>query len=480
MPLWKMEGSRFHSGNKEEKRRIEYRNDRESRQKMKRWKDAARLCLFLISLLFLQLLFGAPASYGRGEEMRRQIREIQTEENQIQGVKPQESQTRESQSREELKLYAQSAVLIDGDSGRVLYGKNETKKRAMASTTKIMTCILALEHGNLEAQAEVSSYAASQPKVRLGMKRGETYTLKDLLYSLMLESHNDAAVVIAEHIGGSVSGFADMMNEKAGEIGCKNTWFITPNGLDAQQTEEDGSVKSHSTTAEDLARIMRYCISQSPQRELFLTITQTGNYSFSDGSRKRTFSCNNHNALLSMMNGAISGKTGFTGEAGYSYVGALERDGRTFIIALLGSGWPPHKSYKWTDARVLLEYGLEHYQYEEMWKPVSLEPVLVKEGIPEKGSWEQDPAVEVRIDVPLKEQSCRVLLKEGEQVTVAYDLKKSLQAPVREGETVGNIRYMLDGQVVGIYPVTAAESVEKITWHWCLAQVIEKMTAKTP
>ena len=122
-----------------------------------------------------------------------------------------------------LKLYAQSAVLMDGDTGRILYGKGQDIIRPMASTTKIMTCILALENGRGEDAVKASSNAASQPKVHLGVREGEEYRLEDLLYALMLESYNDAAVMIAEHIGGSVEGFAAMMNEKAAGLGCGDT-----------------------------------------------------------------------------------------------------------------------------------------------------------------------------------------------------------------------------------------------------------------
>lgn len=152
-------------------------------------------------------------------------------------------------------LYALSAVLMDGDSGRVLYEKEGETPRANASTTKVLTCILALENGKGDDYVQVSSNAAAQPDVRLGIQKGEQYYLEDLLYSLMLQSHNDAAVAIAEHIGGSVEGFAAMMNQKAKEIGCTDTHFVTPNGLDAK---DDGG--SHHTTARDLALIMRYAI----------------------------------------------------------------------------------------------------------------------------------------------------------------------------------------------------------------------------
>ena len=148
----------------------------------------------------------------------------------------------------------------------------------------------------------------------------EVFYIKDLLYSLMPESHNDSAVAVAEGIGGSVEEFAKEMNAKAAEIGCKDTHFITPNGLDA---EDESGV--HSTTAEDLAKIMQYCIMTSGEKEAFLEVTRTKEYQFQDTDRKRTFSCHNHNAFLDMMDGALSGKTGFTAEAGYCYVGSLRR-----------------------------------------------------------------------------------------------------------------------------------------------------------
>ena len=143
------------------------------------------------------------------------------------------------------------------------------------------------------------------------------------------------------------------MNEKAAGLGCGDTYFITPNGLDGVKTDEQGKEHIHSTTASDLARIMRYCVTESPAKDEFLKITQTQNHYFTDMAGKRSFNCYNHNAFLTMMEGVLSGKTGFTGGAGYSYVGAMENQGRTYVIALLGCGWPPHKTYKWSDARKL-------------------------------------------------------------------------------------------------------------------------------
>ena len=217
-----------------------------------------------------------------------------------------------SLATEEPKLYAKAAVLMDGDTGRVLYGKAPDEVLPMASTTKIMTLILALEYGNPDDVLTVSSYAAKMPDVKLGLRAGENYRLSDLLYSMMLESHNDSACAVAERVGGSVQEFATMMNQKAAEIGLTSTYFITPNGLDA---EDAGGV--HHTTARELAQLMRYCVTQSEQKEAFQAICQTRQYTFTSCDGTRQFTVYNKNALLDQMDGVLAGKTGFTGNAGY-------------------------------------------------------------------------------------------------------------------------------------------------------------------
>ena len=358
------------------------------------------------------------------------------------------------------RLYARSAVLMDADSGRILFAKNGQEQRAMASTTKIMTCILALENGDLSDEVAVSAEAASQPAVRLGMREGQRFYLKDLLYSLMLESHNDSAVAVAEHIGGSVEGFASMMNKKAMELGCGDTYFITPNGLDAED-----KTGVHHTTAEDLARIMKYCIMDSEKRDAFLEITRTESYTFSDCEGNGSYSCINHNSFLHMMEGALSGKTGFTAEAGYCYVGALRQDDRTFIVALLACGWPNNKGYKWSDTRKLMEYALENYHYRE----IGAEPEQISLKV-ENGASDGFPsAAPARLEMAAEFAPFWVLLKNGEDVTVEYDVPESVAAPVEEGETLGKIVYRLEGETIREYPVTAAESVRERDFSICFS-----------
>ncbi len=387
--------------------------------------------------------------------------------------------TYDTYAEEEIKetqLYAKAAVLMDAQSGRVLYAKNGEEVLPMASTTKIMTCILALEYGNMEDVVTVSAYAASQPKVHLGMVTGREYYLKDLLYSLMLESHNDSAVAIAEQVGGSVEVFADMMNQKALEIGCKQTFFITPNGLDAKIVTENGEEKFHSTTAEDLARIMSYCIMESPKKEEFLAITRTEQYSFSDIKGQCSYSCYNHNAFLNMMEGALSGKTGFTGLAGYCYVGALERDGKTFVIALLACGWPNNKTYKWSDSRKLFTYGIDTYEYKEFYEEQVFEPLPIKNGAAKSG----DPFEQVVTGITIEEpdRSVGLLVKESEKVEKEIRLISELLAPVKKGDFVGTVRYYLQSGEEQVllreYNVVAVEEVQAKNFTYCFRYIIEE------
>ena len=374
-----------------------------------------------------------------------------------------------AEQEDNLKLYAKAAVLMDADSGRVLYGKNPQEVLPMASTTKIMTCILALEYGNLDEEVEVSAYAASMPKVKLHVKQGEKYRLEDLLYSLMLESHNDSAVVIAEAVGGSVEGFAAMMNQKARDIGCFDTYFITPNGLDAVVND---SGKIHSTTAADLARIMAYCVTDSAQKDKFLEITRTISYDFTNVGGGRSFHCNNHNAFLGMMQEALSGKTGFTNNAGYCYVGAIESEGRTFTVALLACGWPNNRSYKWSDMKTLALYGMENYQYQELYEHKEFQDIPVVNGIAGKqGTPYEEASVPVVIEG--QEETFPYLLAEQDQVEVKTKIAETLTAPVANHTEVGEVSYYLNGQLIKRYAVYTDGAVEERTFGWICRYIWE-------
>lgn len=365
-------------------------------------------------------------------------------------------------AEEPAELYALSAVLMDGESGRVLYEKDGERPLANASTTKVLTCIVALENSLGDDYVQVSQNAASQPEVKLGLQKGEQYYLEDLLYSLMLKSHNDTAVAIAEHCGGSVEGFARMLNRKAKQIGCKDTYFITPNGLDAE--DENGK---HHTTAKDLALIMRYAV----KNETFLHIAQTRDYTFSEITGKRTFSVHNANAFLDMRDGVLAGKTGYTSQAGYCYVCAWEKEGKTFIVSLLGCGWPNHKTYKWSDTEKLLDFGDYNYEYETYWKEPQTGKILVTDGV-EDG---QDIGTKIylrgKCSVTAYDREKEVLLKKGETVTCKIEIPQKVSAPVLKGEKLGRIAYYLDGKLIDFYPVYAEKSVEKISFKWYTEKV---------
>ena len=357
-----------------------------------------------------------------------------------------------------LQLFARNAILIDGENGDVLYEKNADDHRPNASTTKILTCILALECGEMDDEIPVSAYAAKMPEVRLGAREGEQYRLEDMLYALMLESYNDAAVIIAEHIAGSVQTFADMMNAKAEELGCHDSYFITPNGLDAQ---DDAGV--HGTSAADLARIMRYCILVSPKKDDFLKITQTKAYTFRDSSGQRVFSCVNHNAFLDMMDGAVSGKTGFTCDAGYCYVGAASRDGHTYIWALLGCGWPNNKTYKWKDSRQLMAYATEKTIYTEL-------------------SALESP--DVRIDYSSKSMTagtmhtmCNVSMSYasvGQNIRYEYNVIDEMSAPIYRGEVVGCLLVYSGDTLIDIENVTMPQNEDDVSIYDEIMRVMRR------
>ena len=356
------------------------------------------------------------------------------------------AETGQQEEKEKLSLNARAAVLMDADSGRILYGKNETMVFPMASTTKIMTLIVALEHNEPDQIVMASAGASAMPEVRLGVHEGERYRMEDLYYAMMLESFNDAAMMIAEGTVGSVENFAELMNEKAISLGCTQTYFITPNGLDA--ADEKGV---HSSTAEDMAKIMRYAI----DNEDFLKITQTADYSFTDCDRKRSFEVHNKNVLLTMMDGVLSGKTGYTADAGYCYVCAVKKDDRTFIVALLGSGWPPHKGYKWSDVQTLLDYGDENYRYQT---------IDISKGVPDRQvhvmNGEQDFAT-----VRAKQTNYRFLLSSEDKVHVESVLPGQLEAPVEAGQPVGSIQVFVNGDLTAENDYITADRIDiRRTW----------------
>ncbi len=362
-----------------------------------------------------------------------------------------------SQSNASLPLYSLSACMIEADTGRILFGKDEIQERAMASTTKILTCLIALENCSLDEIVTVSEYAASMPDVQLNAKAGEQFRLYDLLLSLMLESHNDTAVAIAEHVGGTVDEFCRIMTDRANELGCNHSTFLTPNGLDKERTTENGTEK-HATTAYELAVIMRECI----KNEQFVSICRTQNAMISNVKHTANYQLTNHNALLNMMEGVIAGKTGFTCDAGYCYVGAVEHNDSVFICALLGCGWPNHKNYKWYDMNVLMDYAKSEFF------SVEISNDIIKNKIPSMipvtdGIKNMVPCHTINIGIENAESE-RLLMRSGEQIVVTYSVPSAVTAPVYQGEKIGEISYIINGQTIKCESLTALETIEKQTW----------------
>lgn len=240
-------------------------------------------------------------------------------------------------------ISASSYCVLDSVSGRVLYEHNAHERRGMASTTKIMTALVALETANPADVATVSYRASRTEGSSLYLKQGEQMTIEDLVYGLMLNSGNDAAIVLAEHIGGSVEGFAQMMNDKAREIGAHDTAFKNPNGLD-----EEG----HYTTAYDLALITRHALKNTA----FATIAATKSRKITVVNDSRVIYLSNHNKLLSQLQDCDGVKTGYTKKTGRCLVSSVTRDGWQGICVTLNA------SDDWNDHTALLNRAFDDYK----------------------------------------------------------------------------------------------------------------------
>ncbi len=343
----------------------------------------------------------------------------------------------------EPKVRANGAVLIDGGNGRVLWGKNEEEPLAMASTTKIMTAIVALEMGNLYDVITVSKNAAKAAEVNIDLKAGEEYYLEDLLYALMLKSANDVAVAIAEHIGGSVEGFADIMNSKAFDIGAYNTEFVTPNGLDSG---------NHHSTAKDMALIAAYAI----KNENFLHIINTKSYGFNSVDGKRHFDLMNTNRLLNEYNGAIGVKTGFTNKAGHCFVGAAKRDEITLVSTVLASGWGNiGKEAKWTDTKSILNFGFENY-----------DKYVVMEDGTDMGEIEVLNSETKKIGLETEKEITAVLsADEKESLKIIKVVPQNVKAPIEKGDRVGFLRIYIDDFLLGETDVVAKDMAERKSFY---------------
>lgn len=320
----------------------------------------------------------------------------------------------------EMKINARSAVLIDADSGRVLWERESEAPMAMASTTKIMTAIVALENSDIHTVTTVSKNAVAAPPVKLHLKAGEHITIEQLLYAMLLQSSNDAAVAVAEAVCGDVESFCRLMNKKAKELDCTDTVFETPNGLDKGE---------HHSTAYDMARISAYAIKNNE----FIKISNTLNYSFS--TDMGSYSVFNKDRLLTEYSGAIGIKTGFTGKAGHCFAGAAKRGDVTLVSVVLASGWgSTGKNKKWTDTKQILDYGFNNY------KKCSI--IHRNEKV---GSIKVDKAKTESVEVAYA-KDYEALISDKDRVEIKKNIEMKLTAPVTKGQRVGNAEVFINGE----------------------------------
>ena len=332
-----------------------------------------------------------------------------------------------------LSLSAQSAVLIDARDGRVLYEKDADTPRPMASTTKIMTAVVALESCDVNEIIEIADEAVGVEGSSIYLQKGERMTLLELLYALLLQSANDAAVAIAVGVGGSVGNFADMMNEKAMSLGLTSTHFENPNGLDA-----DG----HVTTAHELALLTAYAL----KNPIFAEIVATYKRKIS-GPNGTVRLVVNHNKLLNMYDGCVGVKTGFTKKSGRCLVSAACRESLTLVAVTLSA------PDDWRDHTAMLNYGYANYCCE----------ILCDEGgfietLPVVGGV-QDSLLCVNCDYV-----AATLPRDHGEITVDVQLPQMIYAPVSAGDIVGHVTYKCDGKVIGETDIKAAYNIEQIRY----------------
>jgi D-alanyl-D-alanine carboxypeptidase (penicillin-binding protein 5/6) len=337
-------------------------------------------------------------------------------------------------------VVAMSAILMDADSGRVLWEKNSNTPIAIASTTKIMTCILALEKAALKDEVLTSKRAASAPEVKMHLSVGEKQRLEDLLYALMLQSSNDAAIAIAEHIGGSVEGFCAMMTDKAKELGAKDTVFETPNGLDSG---------NHHSTAYDMALITRYAFKNADFVRIINTREVTTPVS---GGRYKAYHIANKNRLLAEYEGANGVKSGFTNKAGHCFVGSATREGVSLISVVLASGWGTKgKEQKWIDTKSLLNYGFKNYHYKTVIKKGDMAEAFNVSNSPLRNSASA-----------YYSEGLELLLSDEENKNVKVEIKipNTIEAPIYIGNVVGTAKIYLNDENIKNIELYANENIE--------------------
>lgn len=351
---------------------------------------------------------------------------------------------------------SRSCVVIDRNTNTILYGKNENTIRKMASTTKIMTATIIIENCNLNETIEVSKKAAGTGGSRLGLKTGDKITIKDLLYGLMLCSGNDAAVALAEYAGGSIDGFANLMNNKCTDLGLSNTHFQTPHGLDADE---------HYTTAYELAILSNYALNN----KTFAQIVGTKTYTVTINGFSKNLS--NTNELLGNLEGVYGIKTGFTNGANRCLVSACKRNDMDIICVVLGADT---KNFRTSDSIKLINYTFNNFEPVnikdlinnefEKWKSENLKNIIINKGITQNISLEIE-----KIDsliIPVRKDLI-------DSINISINYQNFFEAPIYENTIIGNIHISISENTILDYNIYNTSGIKHKSWSNYLFDILK-------
>ena len=344
---------------------------------------------------------------------------------------------------------AASALLMEQETGTVLYEQNAHEKLEPASVTKVMTLLLimeALDGGRITAQdmVTVSPYAASMGGSQVYLEAGEQMSVQEMLKCIAVSSANDAAVAMAEHLCGSEAAFVTQMNERAAQLGMSDTRFSNCTGL---------PISDHYTSAYDIALMSRQLLFH-PDILNYTTI-------WLDTIRNGAFGLSNTNRLIRYYPGAVGLKTGFTDSALYCLSAAAQRDGMTLIATVMGA---PSSDARFQGARTLLDYGFANYALTTVHPQQALPAVPVLLG-------------ENELVQPVPEYDCRLLLPKGHsgQLTTEFTLADNVEAPVEQGQRLGEMTVCLDGQPQAVIPLVAAHPVARLTFPALFSRLVRAL-----
>lgn len=362
------------------------------------------------------------------------------------------AQNSQKQPADSLGLTAKAAVLMNAETGKIIYSVNENQQLPEASITKIMTMLLVFEALDsekiaMEDSVTCSEYAASMGGSQIWLEPGETMTVHELIKAALVGSANDACVALGEHIAGSNEAFVSMMNERAEELGMTDTFYCNCTGLDAE---------GHVTSARDIA----IASSELLTHEKVLEYTGIWMDTLRDGKLQLT----NTNKLIKHYNGAIGLKTGTTSKAGCCISAAARRDGMTMIAVILGA---PDSKSRFADARKLLDHGFATCELTDV-SDVEIE----LPDIPVVGGVEKTVGAYADLSGKVLTQKGK-----GKEIKTVVELPESLEAPVEEGQPIGTIKLMLDGETIGQYDICSDRASEKVTFSAALGELLRGLIA---